>query len=222
MPYPMKQERLASLADAIFAIVMTILVLSLKVPEFQVSLTNGQLWSLLQALKLPLLSFVFSFALLFIYWRSHHFITSVYAKNIDLHLTTINAIFFLFVALIPFTTHLLGVYSANQLAISIYAVNIILIGLVLFWMKRYVIVSHDIKSILTQRDIRNGNIRILLPVFFAAVAIPLGFVDTTISLSLFTFAILFNFIPRSTDIIAWILDLGRPRSDIDSAGDPPE
>jgi len=211
----LKQRRLNSLADGIFAIVMTILVLNLKVPELQVSLTNSQLWSLLQALKLPLLIFVFSFALLFVYWRAHHFITSVYAKNIDLHLTTINAIFFLFVALVPFTTHLLGAYSANQLAISIYAVNIILVGLVLFWMKRYIIKSHDIEAVLSPRDIRNGNIRILLPVFLAALAIGFGFISTDISLIIFAVSIIFNLIPRSTDIIIWILDRGRSKHGID-------
>lgn len=215
MLHLMKQGRLASLADGIFAIVMTILVLSLQVPEFSGIVTNEGLWSALKAMKIAFLSYVLSFALLFTYWRAHHFIVSIYAKNIDFQLTTINAIFFLFIALVPFSTHFLALYSATQLAIFIYGANIIIIGLTLLWMKQHVIRSHDIKAILTPRDRRHGDIRILLPVVFAVVAMLLSIVSTQISFALFAFAILFNLIPKSTDIIAWLLGLGRPRHNID-------
>jgi uncharacterized membrane protein len=92
----------------IFAIVMTILVFEIRVPELQ---SNATSWDIALALRnaTPLfLSYMLSFAVLFTYWRAHHFITSVYAKNIDIRLTNINAVFFFFVALIPFSSHLLG------------------------------------------------------------------------------------------------------------------
>ena len=39
------------------------------------------------------LSYLLSFSLIFTYWRSHHFIASVLAKNIDTKFTNLNAVF---------------------------------------------------------------------------------------------------------------------------------
>lgn len=202
----MRRRRLTGLADGIFAIVMTLLVLELNVPLTIEMTSNMGLWNALVSMKISFLTYVFSFALLFVYWKSHHFIVSLYAKNIDSNLTTINAVFFIFVALIPFTTHFLALYNTTELAIAIYGGNIIVIGLILFLMKRYVIVAHDIKNTeLTVRDLRHGDIRILLPVYFAAAAIIISFYSTTISLTLFSILILFNLIPSSSDIVVWFL-----------------
>ena len=79
----MKQARLDQLVDSIFAIVMTILVFDIRIPNF-IGAVNPQ--TLFQALLIlsPIffLSYLLSFSL-FTYWRSHHFIESVLAKNID-------------------------------------------------------------------------------------------------------------------------------------------
>ncbi|HXK35087.1 MAG TPA: TMEM175 family protein [Candidatus Paceibacterota bacterium] len=203
----MKQERLTGLSDGIFAIVMTLLVLTLKVPELPISeVANANLWQALSDIKISFLSFVFSFALLFTYWNAHHFIISVYAKNITFPLVVRNAIFLIAIALVPFSTHFLGIYSQTQIAVFIYGLHIILISAILFEMKRFVIVSHDIESILSYRDIRNGNIRLALPGVFSVLAILLSFVNTNISLSFFAFVVVFNLVPGSTDIVVWLLD----------------
>src|SRR3989304_4045482 len=57
------------------------------------------------------LSYLLSFSLLFTYWRSHHFIESILAKNIDTRFSNLNAIFFFFIGLVPFSSLLLGRYS---------------------------------------------------------------------------------------------------------------
>lgn len=208
----MQKERLTSLADSIFAIVMTLLVLTLNIPEIRGVIDNTTLWSAIKTMNISFLSYVFSFSLLFVYWRAHHFIVSIYAKNIDFNLTTINAVFFLLIALIPFSTHLMGVYSDTQVAVSLFATHIILVGLVLYGMKRYVISAHDIENIpLTVRDRRHGNVRILLPVFFALLAIPFSFINTTIPFLLFALAVIFNLIPHSTNIVIGFIDLFRPK-----------
>lgn len=198
----MKQSRLDQLADGIFAIVMTILVFEVRVPDLGASPSDLDIIQALQALTPVFLSYLLSFSLLFTYWRVHHFIASVYAKNIDLKLTNINAVFLFFVALIPFSSALLGKYSDTPMAIFVFAVNVIFIGLSLFWMRKHV---HDSKTIETEEvtvtENRHAYVRILFPIFCAIVAVIVSFTDTKFALFLFTIGILFNLLPKSTFII---------------------
>lgn len=198
----MKPGRLDELSDGIFAIVMTILVFEIKVPTFFTDPTNQELWREIVLLLPSFLSYVLSFALLFTYWRAHHFFNSVYAKNIDSRLININAIFFLFVGLVPFTTSLLGRYSNNEISVAIFGANIIFIGLSLYWMRSYVLYSDHIKNPeITPREIRGSTVRTLVPVVFALIAIPLAFWNTEASLALFTLAVIFNLSHTSTRIV---------------------
>jgi len=195
----MKQTRLDELSDGIFAIVMTILVFEIKVPELAIHVSNTELWLSIKQILPSFFSYVLSFSMLFTYWRAHHFFVSVYAKNIDIRLTNINALFFLFVGLVPFSTSLLGKHTENGLSIVIFGVNTILIGICLFWMRSYVFHSEHIKNVeVDRKEINHGTIRTLVPVFSALLAIILSLVNTKISLALFTFAVLFNFSKTST------------------------
>ena len=196
----MKPNRLEQLSDGIFAIVMTILVFELKIPDG--ANNNLELWQSLVAAAPTFLSYILAFSMLFTYWRAHHFFISVYAKNIDVPLTNINAVFFLFVGLVPFSTSLLGRYGDNQLSIVIFGIHTIIIGLCLFFIRGYVFKSDHIKNIeVSPQEIRRGTIRIFVPVFFALPAILLSFVDKNLSLGLFTLAVLFNFSQTSTILI---------------------
>lgn len=198
----MKPARLEQLADGIFAIVMTILVFEIKAPDLVSPTNNIELYFAIKTMLPAFLSYLLSFSLLFTYWRAHHFFVSVYAKNIDRNLTNINAIFFLFLALIPFSTSLLGRYNDNQLAIIIFGIHTIIIGLCLFWIRGYVFKSEHIKNIeVSPQEIHRGTIRIFVPVFFALLAILLSFVNNNLSLGLFTFAVIFNFSHTSTALI---------------------
>ncbi len=199
----MKPARLDELSDGIFAIVMTILVFEIKIPAHLTSLgiSNNQLWFELKNLLPYFLSYVLSFALLFTYWRAHHFFNSVYAKNIDSNLTNINALFFMFVSLVPFSSSLLGNFSSNELAIAIFGAHIVIIGMCLYFMRRYVFYSDHIKNPeITPHEITGSTIRIMVPVVFAIIAIPISFYSTTLSLSLFTLAVIFNLFPYSTKL----------------------
>lgn len=195
----MSHTRLDQLSDGIFAIVMTILVFEMKVPTVFGSATNTELWSELTRMLPVFLSYIISFALLFTYWRAHHFFISIYAKNIDSLLTNINALFFMFVSLIPFSSSILGKYPNNELSIMIFGAHIILIGLSLYWMRRYVLYSEHIKNPeISKREIRGSTIRTLVPVVFAMIAITLSFWNIKASLSLFTLAVIFNLSSYST------------------------
>jgi len=206
----MKQARLDALADGIFAIVMTILVFEIRVPEFRGVVSDQTLISSLVTIYPLFLSYLLSFTLLFTYWRSHHYIASVLAKNVDIMLSNISALFFFFVALVPFSSHFLGRYYYSEVAIIVFASNIILIGLSLWEMRRYVIKSHEIENApYTQIENEHANMRILLPVVVSFIAIIVSFFNKEVALIFFTITILFNLSRRSTTYMSKIVRMIR-------------
>ena len=203
----MKQERIDGLTDGIFSIVMTILVFEIRVPEIVGVVNNNTLIHAVYTLYPLFLSYLLSFTLLFTYWRAHHYIASVLAKNVDIRLSNLSALFLLFVGLVPFSSHLLGAYSDTRFAIVFFGINIILIGLSLFAMRRYVIKSAAIENIpFTKTENEHANMRILLPVVVATTAIIVSVFDKKIALLFFTLAIVFNLSRRSTRYMFYIID----------------
>lgn len=207
----MKQHRLEGLSDGIFAIVMTILVFEIRVPEYNHLISDRALLEYIINSYPLFLSYLLSFSLLFTYWRGHHYITSVLAKNVDTNLSNLNAVFFLFVGLVPFSSHLLGMYSYTGTAIVIFAINIILIGLPLYAMRHYVIKSTSIENTpFTDIENQHAYVRILLPVVIAIIAILVSFFDKSTALVFFTVAILFNLSGRSTRYMFSLINFFHP------------
>ncbi|MES2023339.1 MAG: TMEM175 family protein [Patescibacteria group bacterium] len=198
----MKTSRLEQLSDGIFAIVMTILVFDLKVTGLPLVATNADIWHSFMIMKPIFLSYLLSFIMLFNYWRAHHFFISIYAKNIDMTLTNINALFFLFIGLVPFSTALLGSQDKLELPIILFSLNVIIIGFCLYIMRGYVFKSAHIQNTeVGHEEVLRGTMRTLVPVFFAVIAIPLSFLNKELALGLLTLSIFFNLFHASTHIL---------------------
>lgn len=201
----MKASRLDGLVDGIFAIVMTLLIIEIRVPEFHEPTNNAELWHSLTELGPLFLSYILSFSLLFTYWRAYCYVILA-AKTFNSKLTNYNALFLFFIGLIPFTTHLLGRYNYTQLAILLYGLNIIFIGLSLFMIKRHIQIHNlndDVQ--LTPKSIRHSNIRLVVPVICSVISIGLSFVSTNISMLVFTFLILFSLSQIGADFIDYLI-----------------
>ncbi len=208
----MKQQRLDQLSDGIFAIVMTVLIFEIRVPEFFGLASDGALISSLLSMYPVLLSYVLSFSLLFTYWRSHHLIASVFAKNIDIPFSNINGFFLFFVALVPFSSHFLGKYIDSKVSIAFFAINIIFMGLSLFRMRRYAIRSSTIENMpFTKTENEHAIAHILVPVITALIAILVSFLSTEIAIFFFTIAILFNLSKNGTKYMFYIVDKFRKK-----------
>jgi uncharacterized membrane protein len=209
----MKQFRLDQLADSIFAIVMTILVFEIRVPEFAGFITNNVLVHYLINMYPLFLSYLLSFSLIFTYWRSHHFIASVLVKNIDTQFANLNGIFFFLVGLVPFSSHFLGTYIYARTSTIFFAVNIILIGISLFAMRSYAIKSNTIENIpFTKTENDHAKMHILFPVMSAILAIFVSFISIKLALVLFTLAILFNLSNKGTSYIFYIINIFKKKN----------
>ncbi len=208
----MKQFRLDQLADSIFAIVMTILVFEIRVPEYAGIISERVLINSLINIYPLFLSYLLSFSLIFTYWRSHHFIASVLVKNIDTSFANLNGIFFFLVGLVPFSSHFLGTYIYSETAVVVFALNIILIGFSLFAMRRYAIKSQTIENTpFTKTENEHALMHVIFPIISAILAIFVSFISINLAIVLFTLAILFNLSKNGTRYVFYIIDLFRKK-----------
>jgi TMEM175 potassium channel family protein len=124
-------DRLAALSDGIFAVVMTLLVLDLRLPVVEGLHSEAALWHELEALTPRLLTYLLSFLTLAIFWIGQQTqLNQLDRTNRDL--TWIHLGFLLGVSLMPFSTGLLAEFITYRLALLIYWLNLLLLGLVLY------------------------------------------------------------------------------------------
>jgi len=191
---------------------MTILVFEIRVPEYASLVSDHILVKSLVAMAPLFLSYLLSFSLLFTYWRSHHIIASVLAKNIDVQFSNLSGIFLFLVALVPFSSHFLGKYINSLTAVMFFAINSILIGMSLYMMRRYAIKSETIENTpFTKTDNEHANAHILFPVVSSIMAIIVAFYSTKIAIFLFTIAILFNLSKNGTKYMFYIINIFRKK-----------
>lgn len=119
-------RRIEALADGIFAIAMTLLVLTLTLPDM--TQTKLGLYQLLAAQWPKFFNYALSFVLLAIFWIIHHQQFHVIRRTDRLHVW-INIGILMFVALMPFSTDVMGDYSNQTLAELLFGANLLLLGL---------------------------------------------------------------------------------------------
>jgi uncharacterized membrane protein len=128
--------RVEALSDGVFAIVVTLLVLEIRVPHIDTheSLTElaGALWNLMP----KFVSWVISFVTVCVIWLNHHRLFKLTAR-IDNGLFWWNANLLLWTSLIPFPTALMGDYPTNRLAVSFYGWVMFLMALGFVLMRRH-------------------------------------------------------------------------------------
>jgi uncharacterized membrane protein len=128
--------RLEALGDGVFAIVMTLLVLELKIPEWEGEVSNQRIREYLHHLGPSLMSFGLSFAVLGILWFAHR-MEHIFIGAVNRQLIWLNMLFYLFICLIPFSAAMLGRYPDTQLVVILYGGNLIFAIAFLYWIWHY-------------------------------------------------------------------------------------
>jgi uncharacterized membrane protein len=92
----MSKSRLEAFTDAVIAIIMTILVLELEIPE---SASFAALWGL----RFQFMIYLVSFLTLAVYWNNHHHMFQA-SRHVSGRVMWLNILLLLFLSLFPFTT----------------------------------------------------------------------------------------------------------------------
>jgi uncharacterized membrane protein len=125
-------ERLAALSDGIFAVAMTLLVLDLHVPAAAQMHSERELLAALLAMAPQWITYGMSFLTLGIFWAGQQTqLNNISEGNRDL--TWIHLGFLFVTTLVPFSTRLLAEFITYRLALGIYWLNILALGLMLYW-----------------------------------------------------------------------------------------
>ncbi|MDD5254554.1 MAG: TMEM175 family protein [Candidatus Omnitrophica bacterium] len=113
------KNRVETFSDGVFAIIVTLLILEIKVPDIQEPGSVLALRDSLTALLPKFVSWVISFLTICIVWMNHHRLFDMF-KGINVGLFWLNVNLLLWVCFVPFPTALMGDYPRNPLAVAFY------------------------------------------------------------------------------------------------------
>lgn len=179
--YSYDKRRFETFVDAVIAIILTILVLELRVPETEHSnelSTKQQLASLLPSF----ISYIGSFLLIAGIWIDHH-ILFLNLQKLTKRYILLNMAFILLLSIVPFTTAFAGVHHRDPFAVALLFLNYFLMNLFfgnLYWYankKRLLIPEFWKDSKVT------GKLS-LIGIAGLLIAIPLAYVNTYLSFAL--------------------------------------
>lgn len=151
----LSKDRLIALIDAIFGFAMTLLVITIDIPNIKNVFSNQDLANALKDLLPSILIYILSFILLANLWiLNHKYFSKI--KRINNSFAWLNIYCLLFVVLFPFTTDLVGEYGQYPIANIVFHANNLAIGI--FYM---LIIIYAIKNGLTSsKDEMKKNIYI--------------------------------------------------------------
>jgi uncharacterized membrane protein len=129
-------ERLAALSDGIFAVAMTLLVLDLHIPTAAQVHGERELLMALAALGPQWVAYGMSFLTLGIFWAGQQTQLNHLAEGTR-DLTWIHLGFLFAITLLPLSTRLLAEFITYRSALLIYWLNILALGVVLYWSWKY-------------------------------------------------------------------------------------
>ena len=131
------KNRIEALSDGIFAIVMTLLILELHVPNLPLTAPNVEVTPALIALWPKFLSYLVAFISLGVFWVGHHIMYHA-IRRADRTLLWLNIVFFMFVSLLPFSTSVLNAFPRALIAPFVFGANLAVVGWLLFFQWAYV------------------------------------------------------------------------------------
>ena len=134
----MRLTRIEAFSDGVFAIIVTLLVLELRVPALKDHASAAELGRQLIELAPKFLSWLISFIIVCKFWLNHHHVLSL-ARNADYALVWLNSIFLMGQSFIPFPTAVMGEYAGNPLAVSLFGCVFALNTLMFLALQAYIV-----------------------------------------------------------------------------------
>jgi uncharacterized membrane protein len=179
-PRPVRESvefaRIAAFTDGVFAIAITLLVLSLDVPA---TLRGDELHEYLVDAWRQLFAYFLSFAVIGRFWMAHHVVFSM-LHDFDRRLLVLNLVYLSLIVLIPFPTELLGDFGSETDAVVLYAAVVgtaaLVSGLMLVGSIRRGHVRAEERE--RARQVARGALR---PALVFLVSIPIAFLSPVVA-----------------------------------------
>lgn len=161
----METGRVQAFSDGVFAIIITIMVLDLKVPHSDQLIDLARLWPVF-------MSYVISFVYVGIYWNNHHHLFQA-ATEVKGGVLWANLHLLFWLSLVPFVTTWAGENHFMAAPMALYGFDLMMCGIAYYILVRSLIASQSDPSLLKSAigDDFKGKISVVI----YAVAIALAF-----------------------------------------------
>ena len=181
----MTTNRLEAFSDGVLAIVITIMVLEMKVPE-------GANFEVLKTLLPKFISYILSFIYVGIYWNNHHHLFHAIQK-VNGKILWANLFLLFCLSLIPFSTGWMGENHFDKNPVALYGINLLLCALAFIILEKSSI-HHEGESSKLKLALKNYNKEyVSLALYFISVV--LSFYVPILSILLYTVVALVWLIP---------------------------
>ncbi len=181
----MSKGRMEAFSDGVIAILITIMVLELKVPQ-------GTDAAALLPLVPLFLSYVLSFVFLGIYWNNHHHLLQA-IKHVDGRVLWANLHLLFWLSLFPFVTGWVGENQFAAWPVALYGVVMLGAAIAYFILTRALIALHGKDSVLATALGRDFKGKVSVVIYGAAI--PLSFVNSSFACGLYVLVALMWLIP---------------------------
>jgi uncharacterized membrane protein len=181
----MSKGRLEAFSDGVFAVIITIMVLDMRVPR-------GTDLQALRSVAPVFLCYVLSYIYVGIYWNNHHHLLHA-SERVTGGILWANLALLFFLSLAPFTTAWMGENHFAALPVAVYGVMLLFAGIAYFILTKSLIANHDKNSVLATSIGHDwkGTVSVLVYVF----AIPLAFVWPWLACACYAFVALMWLLP---------------------------
>ncbi|WP_308466486.1 TMEM175 family protein [Rathayibacter soli] len=133
----MTKNRLEAFSDGVLAIIITIMVLELRVP-------NGATWEALSQSLPTLLSYLLSFVYIGIYWNNHHHMMQLVGTvNGAVLWANLHLLFWL--SLVPFSTRWMDETGFVQVPVVVYGINLVCAAIA-YWVLQHTLIRQQGKG----------------------------------------------------------------------------
>lgn len=177
------KHRVEALCDGIFAIVMTIIILDLKTPEnIPKGLIHIELPDMFFNLLPAIEAYILSFLVLGVFWLRHQ-IQFKFITTVDRSIIVLNIIFLMLTGFIPFTVGVLMKYPRSEFTFLLYAVNLILISIIMIIHLNYVFSRKNIfTESISEEDYTKTKFISYIPVLIFVISIFVSFYSVRLAL----------------------------------------
>jgi len=179
------KQRLEAFSDGVIAIIITVMVLEMKVPQ-------GADRAALRPLIPVLLSYVLSFVFLGIYWSNHHHLLQA-VRHVNGRVLWANLHLLFWLSLTPFVTSWMGENHFAAWPVAVYGAVLLLAAVAYFILTRELIALHGRDS--TLATALGSDLKGKASLVLYAAAIPLAFWHPWIACALYVLVAVLWLIP---------------------------
>ncbi len=197
--------RLETFSDGVIAIIITIMVIEVKLPDLTKESSGWQTINLLKHLIPYLITYAFSFMMIGIFWTNHHHMFHLLDRT-DEKLLWQNFLFLFLLSLIPFATAIVGSNPFISIAPAIYGTVMLLTNSAYLLMRHYSLskklVHKDDNKELTANIFRvssRARTKAFAGTIVYLLSIPLAFVNVYFAYICFIIPPVLFFIPDGID-----------------------